>query len=63
MDYVAYLRERACEFRNLALTTRDAATCQALHDLANLCTSKAAMLAAAPPRDSLSPLTVERGWW
>ena len=62
MDYAAYLRERALEFRNLALTTRDAATCQTLHELANLCASKAAMLAAAPPHDALSPLAMDRGW-
>jgi hypothetical protein len=44
MDYVAYLTERALEFRNLALTTRDPEACQALHHLADLCAEKAAML-------------------
>ena len=44
MDYVVYLTERALEFRNLALTTRDAAACQALHHLADLCAEKAATL-------------------
>ena len=44
MDYAAYLTERALEFRNLALTTRDAAVCQALHHLADLCAEKAATL-------------------
>lgn len=47
MDYAAYLRERALEFRNLALTTRDAEACQALHHLADLCAAKAAALAGA----------------
>jgi hypothetical protein len=44
MDYAAYLRERALEFRNLALTTRDPVACQALHHLADLCAEKAATL-------------------
>ena len=44
MDYIAYLTERALEFRNLALTTRDPAVCQALHHLADLCAEKAATL-------------------
>jgi hypothetical protein len=47
MDYAAYLTERALEFRNLAITTRDAAACQALHHLADLCAAKAAALAGA----------------
>ncbi|HKW54826.1 MAG TPA: hypothetical protein VJO12_14130 [Stellaceae bacterium] len=44
MDYAAYLRERALEFRNLALTTRDVTACQALYHLADLCAEKAATL-------------------
>jgi hypothetical protein len=46
MYYVAYLTERALEFRNLALT-RDAEACGALHHLADLCSAKAAALAGA----------------
>lgn len=52
MDYVAYLRERALEFRNLAITTRDARTCQELHHLADLCAATAATL---DDRDAPSP--------
>ncbi len=44
MDYVRYLRERALEFRNLAITTRDPRACQELHHLANLCEEKAVVL-------------------
>lgn len=44
MDYVDYLRERALEFRNLAITTRDARACQALHHLADICAALAAAL-------------------
>jgi hypothetical protein len=50
MDYASYLRERGLEFRNLALTTRDAEACQALHHLADLCAAKAAALAGARSR-------------
>jgi hypothetical protein len=46
MDYVAYRTERALEFRNLALTTPDAAACQALHHLADLCAESAAKIDA-----------------
>ena len=53
MDYAAYLRERALEFRNLALTTRDASACQRLYHLADLCAAKAALLAAG--RDKATP--------
>ena len=61
MDYVVYLTERALEFRNLALTTRDAAACQALHHLSDVCAENAANLdararlaarRAAPRRDT-----------
>jgi hypothetical protein len=52
MDYAAYLRERALEFRNLALTTRDVRACQMLHYLADLCTEKGAALG---DRDALRP--------
>jgi hypothetical protein len=44
VDYVRYLRERALEFRNLAITTSDPRACQELHHLANLCEEKAAVL-------------------
>ena len=46
MDYVRYLRERALEFRNLAITTPDAGACQELHHLADLCEGKAAILSS-----------------
>jgi len=44
MDYVAYLRDRSLEFRNLAITASDAGACQALHHLADLCAEKAVVL-------------------
>jgi len=44
MDDARYLRERALEFRNLAITTRDPHACQELHHLADLCADKAAIL-------------------
>jgi hypothetical protein len=45
MDYVvAYLRARALELRNLAITTRDARASQELHQLAHLCEEKAVVL-------------------
>ena len=48
MDYVRYLTERALEFRNLALTTRDPFAAQEFHHLADLCAEKAAALHRHP---------------
>jgi hypothetical protein len=57
MDYADYLRERALEFRNLAITTRDARACQALHHLADICAEKAAALRGRdePPHGRAKP--------
>jgi hypothetical protein len=44
MDHVRYLQDRACEFRNLALTMRDPVACREFHHLADLCEDGAAAL-------------------
>jgi hypothetical protein len=37
MDYALYLRDRAAEFANLAVTTSDPLTARDFHELAILC--------------------------
>jgi len=37
MDHTQYLRDRAAEFDNLALTTTDPMTAQYFHELAIMC--------------------------
>jgi hypothetical protein len=51
MNHAQYLRDRAAEFSNIALTTSDAVTAQNFHELAILCREGAERLA----RRSLTP--------
>lgn len=44
MNYAQYLRDRAAEFANIALTTADAWAARNFHDLATLCDESAARL-------------------
>lgn len=44
MNHIRYLQDRACEFRNLALTMRDPVACREFHHLADLCEDRAAVL-------------------
>ena len=44
MDHIRYLKDRASEFRNLALTMRDPVACREFHHLADLCEDRAAAL-------------------
>jgi hypothetical protein len=52
MNHAQYLRDRAAEFSNIALTTSDAVTAQNFHELAILCREGAERLA----RRSLAPV-------
>jgi hypothetical protein len=45
MDHAQYLRDRAAEFANKALTTADPAAAQSFHALAILCRGSAERLA------------------
>lgn len=51
MNHAQYLRDRAAEFSNIALTTSDAVAAQNFHELAILCREGAERLA----RRSLTP--------
>jgi hypothetical protein len=53
MNHAQYLRDRAAEFSNIALTTSDAVAAQNFHELAILCREGAERLA----RRSLAPFT------
>jgi hypothetical protein len=44
MDHARYLRDRAADFANLALTTTDAFAAQNFHELAILCQESAKRL-------------------
>lgn len=44
MDHAQYLRDRAAEFANLAVTTSDAMAAQNFHELAIVCRESAARL-------------------
>jgi hypothetical protein len=44
MDHAQYLRDRAAEFANLAVTTPDALAAQTFHELAILCRESAERL-------------------
>jgi hypothetical protein len=44
MDHARYLRDRAAEFANLAVTTPDALAAQNFHELAILCQESAERL-------------------
>ncbi len=45
MDYAQYLKDRAADFANLAVTTRDSMAAQNLHELAIICRESADRLA------------------
>jgi hypothetical protein len=44
MDHAKYLRDRAAEFANMAVTTADAVVAQNFHELAILCRESAERL-------------------
>ena len=45
MDYAQYLKDRAADFANLAVTTTDSLAAQNLHQLAIICRESADRLA------------------
>jgi hypothetical protein len=60
MNHAQYLRDRAAEFSNIALTTSDAVAAQNFHELAIMCHEGAERLARrslvpSAPEDTPSP--------
>jgi hypothetical protein len=52
MNHAQYLRDRAAEFVNIALTTSDAVAAQNFHELAIMCREGAERLARRAPAPS-----------